>query len=76
MSTTTHHRHTRNVGDWERGARLFIGTAAMGLAATPGPILLKALFAVLGVAGLITASTGYCPLNHAAGRDTYRHHRS
>lgn len=61
----------RNVGGWERAARLFFGAAAFAIAFTAGPIWLRTLLAILGVVGMVTSVAAYCPLNRAAGRDSY-----
>ena len=65
---------SRNVGGWERGARLFFGAAFLGAAAAAGGVWLRLLFVVLAFVGLVTSIGAYCPINRAAGRDSYRHH--
>lgn len=62
-----------NVGGWERGARLFIGLAAMGASAAV-PIWLRPILLLLGVGGFATSVSAYCPINRALGRNT--HHGS
>ncbi len=65
--------HHPNVGGWERGVRMFIGLAAMGASAAV-PIWLRPVMLLLGVGGLATSVSAYCPVNHALGRDS--HHSS
>jgi len=61
----------RNVGGWERKARLG-GGAASAAAALLVPIPWLQLVLGLGaVSGLVTGLTRYCPMNQLAGRDTY-----
>jgi hypothetical protein len=80
MTKESHVRHehpekglvsSRNVGDWERGVRLFIGVAATGAAFAVAPIWLRALLGLVGAASLFTSIGGYCPINRAIGRDSY-----
>ena len=72
-----HHAHplltrsNRNVGGWERAARLFLGAAALGAALTAGPIWLRVVLAIAGAVGLFTSISAFCPINRALGRDTY-----
>ncbi|MFI5349009.1 MAG: DUF2892 domain-containing protein [Elusimicrobiota bacterium] len=75
MTTIAHHRHKRNVGDWERGVRLFVGTAVAGVALTPDPIWLRVILGLIAAESLATSVSGYSPINRAAGRDSY-HHKS
>lgn len=64
----------RNVGGWERAARLFLGAVAVAIAFTAGPIWVRVLLAFAGAAGMSTSVVAYCPINRAAGRDSYHHH--
>jgi hypothetical protein len=66
-------RSNRNVGGWERAARMFLGAAALGAALTAGPIWLRVILAIAGATGLLTSVGAYCPINRALGRDTYHH---
>jgi Protein of unknown function (DUF2892) len=56
-----------NVGEGERLVRFALGAAAAtgALAAQNGAI--KPMLAGLGVFGILTALTRYCPVNHALG---------
>lgn len=60
-----------NVGGWERAVRLFIGAALFALAFTAGPVWARVVLALLGATGILTSVYAYCPLNRAAGRDSY-----
>jgi hypothetical protein len=67
-------RHeNRNVGGWERAARLFLGAALFAIAFTAGPVWVRAILAIAGTAAMLTSVAAYCPLNRAAGRDSYHH---
>jgi hypothetical protein len=66
-------RSDRNVGAWERAARLFFGSLALGVTLTAGPFWLRALLAMAGTAGLLTSVGAKCPINRALGRNTYHH---
>ena len=66
-------RSNRNVGGWERAARLFLGSALLAVAFTAGPAWVRAILAVLGTVGILTSVAAYCPLNRALGRDSYHH---
>jgi hypothetical protein len=67
-------RHeNRNVGGWERAARLFLGAALLAIAFTAGPVWLRVILGSAGVAGMLTSIVAYCPMNRAAGRDSYHH---
>ncbi|HXT00869.1 MAG TPA: DUF2892 domain-containing protein [Elusimicrobiota bacterium] len=63
----------RNVGGWERAARLFLGAAIFAIAFTAGPVWGRVILALLGTYGMFTSIAAYCPLNRAAGRDSYHH---
>jgi len=88
MTSMTRHAHThhgpghpyawqlhenRNVGGWERAARLFLGAAVFAIAFTAGPIWARVVLALVGTAGMFTSVAAYCPLNRAMGRDSYHH---
>jgi hypothetical protein len=60
----------RNVGSTERYVRLATGVAAAAAAArTTG--WRRTTFGAIATAGLGTGLTQYCPINQAAGRDTF-----
>jgi glutaredoxin len=56
----------QNVGDAERIARTGAG-AALLLASTTGPAILRWPARLLGLKLLVTGATGWCPLYHLAG---------
>ncbi len=60
-----------NVGGWDQSTRFILGSAAI-LAAVAAPIPKGWRFGLLSfaLAQLLTASTRYCPVNHALGIDT------
>ena len=64
----------RNVGSAERYARLALGAVA-GAAAASTSGWPRAALGTVAAAGLATGVTRYCPINQAAGRDSY-HGRS
>ena len=56
----------KNMGNKERISRLAVGTIAVGLAASRKlPVAANALLGVVGLAGLVTGATQYCPVNQA-----------
>lgn len=61
----------RNVGSTERYVELAAGLAA-GAAAAKATGWPRATLGAVAAAGLGTAVTGYCPINHTIGRDTFR----
>lgn len=67
---------TQNVGGPERVGRIVLGTAAAVAALMTGVPWVKALLTVAGVTGLATGVSGYCPVNKAAGRDSYHHKKA
>jgi hypothetical protein len=64
-------RGRRNVGGYERVARLGIGTAGAIAAFSAINPVAQAAFAVLGLMGLTTGISGYCPITRSVGWDTY-----
>ena len=56
-----------NVGENERIARLALGTAAATAAFVSGRGIVKPILAGLGLFGILTAATRYCPVNQALG---------
>ena len=68
------HPARRNVGGWERGARLFLGAASLGAAAATGSLWLAVPLALIGAGGLVTSVGAYCPINRRLGHDSYHHH--
>jgi hypothetical protein len=56
-----------NVGEGERLARLVLGTAAATAAFISRGGVKKPLLAGLGLFGILTAATRYCPVSHALG---------
>ena len=58
----------KNVGSVEKVARLGIGLTATALLFS-GRFTrpLEALFGIVGLAGIVTGSTRYCPINQALG---------
>lgn len=64
-------RSRRNVGGYERIARLGLGTAAAIGAFTATTPWLAGALAVAGLAGLTTGISGFCPITRKFGWDTY-----
>ncbi|MBC7690222.1 MAG: DUF2892 domain-containing protein [Methylotenera sp.] len=62
----------KNVGSAERVARLGIGLTA-GALLLSGRFTrpLEAFFGVVGLAGIFTGTTRYCPINHALGMNHF-----
>jgi Protein of unknown function (DUF2892) len=63
----------RNVGGWERAARLFVGAALFSIAFTAGPVWARVILAIVGMESMLTSIAAYCPINRAFGRDSYHH---
>ncbi len=64
-------RMRQNVGGWDRNLRLACGTSAVLAALViPLPKSWKIGLLTLGATELLTATTRYCPLNHALGVNT------
>lgn len=61
----------RNVGGAERGARLVVGGASALAVLAVADVWAKAALGLIAIAGLLTSAAGYCPVNRAAGRDSY-----
>lgn len=66
-------RGRRNVGGPERGVRLGVGAGALAVTSIVTQPWLQTLMGIVGLAALITGAAGYCPINRAAGRDSYHH---
>jgi hypothetical protein len=64
---------SRNMHGFERGARLFLGTASMGAAAAVGSIWFSVPLVLIGAGGILTGLSAYCPVKHAAGLDVHHH---
>lgn len=64
-------RDHRNVGGLDRKMRIGLGAACLaGAAAVTAPVWAVVLGAA-GAGSLLSAASGYCPMNQALGRDTY-----
>lgn len=61
----------RNVGGAERGTRLMVGGASALAALAAADVWAKAALTLVAIAGVLTGAAGYCPVNRAAGRDSY-----
>lgn len=61
---------TKNVGSLDRFYRFGIGFLSVALVVVSESILLKIVFALVAIFGIVTAFTGYCPLNAKFGVDT------
>lgn len=61
----------RNVGGPERGTRLLVGGGSALAALVAADVWAKAALGLVAIAALLTGAAGYCPVNRAAGRDSY-----
>jgi hypothetical protein len=61
---------TKNVGSLDRFYRFGIGFLSIALVFVSESIALKIVFALVALFGVVTAITGYCPLNAKFGVDT------
>ena len=62
----------RNVGGYERGARLIIGAAAaIGMTRVEDSLFALVALCAVAAIGLLTGTLAYCPINRAAGRDSF-----
>jgi hypothetical protein len=59
-----------NVGGIDRLFRLGIGIPSLVVAFATDDLLLKAIFGLVAVVGLLTAAIGYCPINDKLNRNT------
>jgi dolichol kinase len=53
----------KNVGGVDRIFRFGVGFLCLAVFFATDDLLLKVIFGVVAVAGLLTASMGYCPIN-------------
>jgi hypothetical protein len=60
----------KNVGSLDRFYRFGIGFLSVALVFVSESIVLKVLFALVAIFGIVTAITGYCPLNAKFRVDT------
>jgi hypothetical protein len=59
-----------NVGGLDRLFRLGIGVPSLVVAFVTDDLLLKFVFGLVAVVGLLTAAIGYCPINDKLNRNT------
>lgn len=60
----------RNVGSLDRFYRFGIGFLSVALVLVSESIVLRIIFPLVAIFGIVTALTGYCPLNAKFGVDT------
>jgi hypothetical protein len=60
----------KNVGSLDRFYRFGIGFLSVALVLVSDSILLRIVFTLVAIFGIVTAFTGYCPLNAKVGVDT------
>ena len=60
----------KNVGSLDRFYRFGIGFLSVALVFVSESIVLKVIFGLVAIFGIVTAFTGYCPLNAKFGVDT------
>ncbi|MEW6324720.1 MAG: DUF2892 domain-containing protein [Nitrospirota bacterium] len=53
----------KNVGGVDRIFRIGVGFLSLAIFFATEDVWLKVIFGVVAVAGLLTAATGYCPIN-------------
>jgi hypothetical protein len=63
----------KNVGGVDRIFRFGIGFLGLAVFFATDDLLLKTIFGIVAVVGLLTAATGYCPVNDRLGRNTAEH---
>lgn len=61
----------KNIGPRERIARLSVGALAFSLLLLTSSRVAQGVLGVVGIAGLTTGATRYCPLNQALGINNY-----
>jgi hypothetical protein len=61
-----------NVGSLDRFYRFGIGFLSIALVFVSESIVLRIIFALVAIFGIVTAITGYCPLNAKFRVDTTR----
>jgi hypothetical protein len=60
----------KNVGGLDRFFRLGIGFLSLAIVFASEDSALRLIFGVVALIGLVTAATGYCPINARLGLDT------
>ena len=60
----------KNVGGVDRIFRFGVGFLCLAVFFATDDLLLKVIFGVVAVAGLLTASMGYCPINDTLNINT------
>jgi hypothetical protein len=60
----------KNVGGIDRAFRIGIGFSSLSVVVATDDLLLKFVFSLVAVAGLVTGVLGYCPINDAMDRNT------
>ena len=60
----------KNVGILDRFFRLGIGFLSLAILFAAEDTVLRLLFGIVAIIGLITGTIGYCPINDKLGMDT------
>lgn len=60
----------KNVGGLDRFFRFSVGFLSLGIAFAAGDWILRVVFGLVGLIGVGTALTGFCPINRILGLNT------